>query len=178
MNKSPEIQARINVVAKEMANGGNRETIIAKYGKKWRIASRTIDRYIKEARQKAQELQQAASKAADEVFIKTKAEGAESAIMSRMERLITLTRIATGELKNEIKKPAWNNQAKKFEIITVNEKPGDNAIIKAIAEMNKMEGDYSPDKIDVNGTISSIDLNSLPPEKLKILLAAKKVLNG
>lgn len=152
MAKAPEIQSRINTVAKEMANGVNRDGIIAKYGKKWQAAPRTIDRYMKEARQKAQELQQTASKKADELFIKTKSEAIESAVMSRIERLITLTKIATGELKNEIKKPAWNNQAKKFEIITVHEKPGDLAVIKAIAEMNKMEGDYADVAVKLKGT--------------------------
>lgn len=153
MKQSPQITARINAIAKELANGKERGNLLITFGKKWGISKTTFDRYLKDAKIQAQELQSKASKAADKVYIEQAAEAAKKAVMSRRKRLELLSNIASGDFVNEIKKPAWNHGSKKFEIITVRERPDHNGIIKAIAEINKMEGDYAAEKseVTVNG---------------------------
>lgn len=157
----------IDAIIKEIDNGADRKAVVAKFCKKLQKSARTVDTYWKDAKKQHLERLNKASKAADDIYLATKTKAAIEAVMSRQERLELLTKIAKGEFENETKKPAWNNQKKVFEIVTVREKADHNGVMKAIAEMNKMEGDYAPDKVahtDTKG--NDIPLEKLPTEAL------------
>lgn len=146
-------QVIIDAIIKEIEVGTSRGKVVSKYCKKLQKSERTIDSYWKTANEIQKVRQEKASKAADKAYIAAKEKSAVDAVMSKQQRLELLTKIANGEFENETKKPAWNNQKKVFEIVTVREKAQDNMVIKAIAELNKMQGDYADTNVNVKGKL-------------------------
>ncbi len=63
MAKSTSKKAKVSMIAKELSDGKERDYIVAKYGKKWQAGTRTIDRYIKEAQEEAEDIQRETSAA-------------------------------------------------------------------------------------------------------------------
>lgn len=85
MSKSPQIQLRINTIAKEMANGKDRDAIMAIYVKKWQTSKRTIDRLIEKAKPIAKSLSSKADKAAEDTMIAEIKEAVKSGLKSVIE---------------------------------------------------------------------------------------------
>ena len=170
----PSKQIIIDAIIKEIEKGTGRGEVVARYCKKFQKSARTIDTYWKTANEQQKERQEKASKAADRAYITAKEKAAVEAVMSKQERMEYLTKIAKGEFENETKKPAWNNHKKVFEIVTVREKPQDHTVIKAIAELNKMEGDYAPAKIAQTDSAG----NDISWNEIKIYEVNKKTNGG
>jgi hypothetical protein len=69
-------------------------------------------------------------------------EGLKSAYLSKLERLEILTKIARQEI--DVEEVTLSEQ---FGMTKFNRKPNPSEITKAIAEVNKIEGDYAPTKV-------------------------------
>jgi len=136
----PSKQTIIDSLIHEIESGNERGKVLGKIGKKWELSRTTFDRLWKIAKDQQQERQRKASEAADKAYINAKAEAAKSAVMSKQERLEYLTCIAKGEVK--IKKPFVING----KIMEYPSEPDHSDRMKAIAELNKMDGDYAPTK--------------------------------
>lgn len=104
--------------------------------------SQLAKKYAKEIQQERERLRKVVEVAQD----KKVAEIAQKDIMSKVERLEYLTKIAKGEVK--IKKPF----VIAGKIMEYPSEPDHSDRMKAISELNKMEGDYSPIKTEIKTT--------------------------
>ena len=119
---------------------------ISVFCSKFQKTERTIWSYVKKAQKYNKSRIDKQEKARDEVLVEEAKKAIKLDILSRNERMKILSDIANGK-------------AKKIEgRILV---PSSSEQVRAIAELNKMEGDYAPTKIDavVEQT------NSLTPEE-------------
>jgi len=135
-------QVIIDSIIKDIEKGTDRGKVIAKYCKKLQKSDRTIDSYWKIANEQYKERQSKAKAAADAAYIAASAEAAKQAVMSSQERKEILSKIARGErtsLEPNPKKPSV--------LIEVPVIVDTLEIIRAIGELNKMEGDYAPTKV-------------------------------
>ncbi len=85
MIKSPQIQSRINTIAKELASGKERAEILRKYAKKWQVAERTIDRYLPKAKQIATSIAKRADKVAEDTMDAVVKEAVKNGLKSVIE---------------------------------------------------------------------------------------------
>lgn len=85
MNQSPQIQSRINAIAKELANGKDRDTIVSIYGKRWQTSARTVDRYIKKAKPIAKQLSLKADRAMEQTMVEEVTEAAKKGLKAVIE---------------------------------------------------------------------------------------------
>lgn len=92
-----------------------------------------------------QEWQEVRQKASTEQIQANAVESLKSAYMGKQERLEYLDNIAKGNIK--IKQPFVING----KIMEYPAEPTAAERLKAIAEMNKMEGDYAPQKTELTG---------------------------
>jgi hypothetical protein len=161
-------QVIVNALLKEIELGKQRSTALARAVKRWQISARTFDRHWKTANEMFTELQQKAKKASDKAYIKASKKAAVEAVMSKIERMETLSKIARGEIP--LTKPMVVDGAVKL-IPVVPDWMDRKA---AIAELNKMEGDYAPTKVaqtDSKGNdIEKKDLPQLSTEEIINLL--------
>lgn len=74
---------------------------------------------------------------------------AEGDIADKVERMIYLTKIMRGEVKVRNDKYFYDSKAGVVVSEEVEELPDHQARIKAISELNKMDGSYSPTKADI-----------------------------
>ncbi len=72
--------------------------------------------------------------------------------MSADERKEYLTKIITGEIEIPYKEVKWDHDQKKFVKVDFIELSNHNARIAAIAELNKMDGSYAPNKMAITDT--------------------------
>src|SRR5690606_11262097 len=101
MAKKVNIQARINAISKELVNGMVRSAIVSKYGQKWNITAKSIDKYITAARKQAQETQNLKEKAEAEALYETTKEAEKMRLLSLYQTKEILTKIALGEYELE-----------------------------------------------------------------------------
>lgn len=141
-------QSQLSFIADRLREGNKRNEIMAKFGKKWpKVPSRTFDRRLKAANTIVQAEQQAIKEQA-RVEVRAEVERLKSSIMGTVERKAYLSEIVKGNVKISVKKPMYDPQQKKFVGVPVEEVPDHAARIRAIQELNKMEGDYAPQRID------------------------------
>lgn len=149
----PDKQIVIDYLISEIGKGSNRGKVLGKAGKKWGFSRTTFDRLWKIANDQQKERQQKAKEAADAAYIQASANAAKSAVMSSQERKEILTKIAKGELSTKEANPD-----KSGEFVNVPVPIGIFERLKAIAELNKMEGDYAP--IKNNLTLNKVGLDA------------------
>lgn len=139
----PKKELIVDFIFTEMDFGVTRKEILTEFVKKWRLSERTFDRYWAEALSRFKALNEKAQKAKEEVYIAEEKKAAKKAILNKHQRQEILTQIALGEIP--LKKfivcdgvivekgivPAWSDRR------------------AAIAELNKMDGDYAPTKKDI-----------------------------
>jgi hypothetical protein len=82
MSVSPNIETRINTIARELSNGKDRAYILGKYGKKWGKSKTTIDRWIHIAKDRAGELAKLKDKAANDGMIEETKEAVKRGLKS------------------------------------------------------------------------------------------------
>ena len=104
--------------------------------------TRTFDNRLKIARAQF-DSEQELIKVEAEKGIEKEIEALKSKIMTPVERLVTLSEIARGE--KEIETVFFDKGVPK----KIKSKPNFNDIKGAIAELNKMGGDYAPQKTDI-----------------------------
>ncbi|HEY9363461.1 MAG TPA: hypothetical protein VIQ00_09385, partial [Chitinophagaceae bacterium] len=94
--------------------------------------------------------QEAIKKELAEIDKQAAIEARKKAIMTADERKEYLTKIVNGEIEVPYTEVKWDKKQNKFVTIKFVELANHAARINAIAELNKMEGDYAPTKSDVN----------------------------
>ena len=144
----PAEQAQTNFIMDCLRKGEQRKVVLAKFVKKWQGASdRTFDRRLRQAEKEvAKEQQRIRTEAEGNVAEAVK--GLESKIMTVIDRQVYLSLIAN--CKSDIKK--FGNQYYQIiefadgrkEFISQSDK------LKAIAELNKMEGSYAVTKFELS----------------------------
>lgn len=139
----PSKQVIIDAIIKEIETGTERGKVVAKFCKKFQKSTRTIDTYWKIANVQHTAKQQAIKKELDEVDKQAAIEARKKAIMTANERKELLTKLINGEIK--AKRPFVIGG----KIMEYPEEPTHRDRISAIAELNKMDGDYAPTKSDV-----------------------------
>ena len=167
----PDKQIIVDAIIKGIEQGLTKVKILAKHGEKWRIGSRTYDRYWKTANEQHIVRQQAIKNKLAEIDAQAAIEARKKAIMTAEERKEVLTKIALGHLK--IKKPFVIGG----KIMEYSAEPDHTDRKNAIAELNKMEGDYSPQRVAQtdskgNDLDAEIDYSRVPNNVLKELLNA------
>lgn len=80
------------------------------------------------------------------------AQEAMKSIMQKTDRMVLLTQIAKGDIEIPTKEIRFDAEQKKFVTIPIVQLPSHQARIKAIEELNKMDGSYAPQRIkaDIN----------------------------
>ena len=143
----PSETTQIEFIKDCLRKGEQRKTILAKFVNKWQQAgTRTFDRRLKQAQKDVTgEQQRIQSKA--EVQVAKEVEARKTAIMTAIERQELLSELARAKTKalkmgtvHVMAAEELVDGVKVYNII-----PNDLKI-KAIAELNKMDGSYSPDK--------------------------------
>ena len=141
-------QAIIDSIIAEIEKGTDRGKVVAKYCKKFQKSARTIDTYWKVANEQHLVKQQAIKEKLTAIDTAAAIEARKKAIMSADERKELLTKLITGEIK--AKRPFVIGG----KIMEYPEEPTHRDRISAIAELNKMDGSYTPIKVantDKNG---------------------------
>lgn len=139
----PDKQILIDAIIKGIEQGKDRGKLLATIAKKWQISNRTFDRHWKTANEQHLVKQQAIKEKLTAIDTAAAIESRKKAIMTSDQRKELLTKIANGELK--IKKPF----VIAGKIMEYPAEPDASDRLKAIAELNKMDGDYAPVKSNV-----------------------------
>lgn len=126
-------QVQIDFIVSELKLGNSRAKILAKVGKKWQTATRTFDAYFKKAKVAHQQQQDIIKSKVLEVEIEGAVEARKLEIMDSNQRKQLLSDIARG-----------------------GKKTFDADRIRAIAELNKMEGDYATTKTETTIKVEPI----------------------
>jgi hypothetical protein len=147
---SPATIAQIEFVKDCLRKGFKRDYILAKFRNKWQsVATRTIDSRIKAA-SVALEAEIRTINQKTEVRLEKQSQALMLKTLPIAERIDLLAKIATGEIK--IKKPFVISG----KIMEYPAEPDHNDRTKAIAELNKMDGSYAAQKLEVQDTTINI----------------------
>lgn len=141
----PSKQVIIDAIIKEIEQGTERGKVVAKYCNKFQKSARTIDTYWKIAQEQHVVKQEAIKKELAKLDKQMAIDSRIRAILTAEERkeFLSLIVAAQTDLKKigNMHSPIWRKEDGTQEIITVQDK------IKAVAELNKMGGDYAPTKV-------------------------------
>jgi hypothetical protein len=113
------------------------------------LSSKTFDRRL-QAASSALRAQQARIQQDDDQLSIEKLKERGKTLMAAYERKALLASIARGEIEITSKKPCWDNLQKKFVMVPILETPDHQSRIRAISELNRMEGSYAPDKLELS----------------------------
>lgn len=151
---SPGTLAQIEFIKSHLRKGGKRGGILSKFVQKWpKVSERTFTRRIRIAEDELQIENKEVQKKAEEKA-KKKTEELELEILTVLERKSILAQIAKGGIP--LTKPMVCNG----EIVQADVIPTYTDRMNAIAELNKMDGDYAPTKTDL--TSKGKQLNTAP----------------
>lgn len=154
----PDKQIIIDFIISCIESAEQRGNILGKVGKKWGMSKSAFDRWYKIAKEQHTTKQQAIKEKLAKVDEAAAIEARKKAIMTADERKEVLTKIANGTLK--IKRPFVIGG----KIMEYPAEPDATDRRNAIAELNKMEGDYAPSKVaqtdkDGNDVLQSLTVN-------------------
>ncbi len=148
----PAETAQVKFIADLLRTGTAYTSILAQFGNKWhKLSKRTFDRRYKVA-EKAISKEQANIQAQAEHEVAKEVKALKTKILTAIERKELLTQIAKGDIEIPTKEAKWDSVQGKFVMIPAAELPDHAARIRAIAELNKMDGSYQPTKIDATVT--------------------------
>jgi hypothetical protein len=139
----PNREIIINEILAEMDFGITRAEALAMNGEKWQLPTRTFDRQWKEASRRYLAANEREQKAKEVVRVQMAQELVKKAILSKHERMEILTQIARGEIPLT-KHIVADGMIQEREVV-----PSWKDRRDAVAELNKMEGDYAPIKKDI-----------------------------
>ncbi|MEN6384062.1 MAG: hypothetical protein ABFD79_02580 [Phycisphaerales bacterium] len=146
----PNKQVIIDFIVACLEKGEQRGKILVKAGKKWGTSKSAFDRLLKIAKEQHTVKQDAIKKKLQEIDEAAAIEARKLDVMTSYERMQMLTKIARGQIIITRTIPE-NEGDPVFENII---KPDSIDIKAAIAELNKMDGSYTPIKVantDKNG---------------------------
>lgn len=139
----PNKEVIVNELLSEMDFGSTFTECKALNATKWHLAERTFVRYWKEASESYLAANERDKKAISEVRVEAIKNRAENAVMSKERRMELLTEIAEGKLTYEKEVPS------KFGPQTIIARPDFAERRAAVAELNKMDGEYAPVRKDI-----------------------------
>ena len=137
----PNKQIIIDAIIKEIEKGITYKKALGVVGGKWGIPPTTFDRYWKIANEQHTAKQDVIKKELTAIDTAAAINARKRAIMTADERKEYLTKILNGEIT--VKVPI----VIAGKIMEYNLQSNHNDRIKALSELNKMEGDYAPTKI-------------------------------
>jgi len=155
----PQKQIIIDAIVKYIEKGTKYGTILAQSVTKWHISKRTFDRYWKEAQQQHIVKQQGIKEAVAIVEVEKAIEARNKEILTAQERKELLTEIALGKIEIPTKEAKWDSEQKKFVMLPVLNLPDHAVRIRAITELNKMDGDYAVNRIDITSKGDKLQSN-------------------
>lgn len=162
----PGKQTIIDFIISCLENGEQRGNILVKAGKRWGTSKSAFDRLLKIAKEQHTIKQQDIKSKLAELDTANAIEARKKAIMTAEERKEYLTKIINGEIEVPYTEVKWDKNQEKFVTIKFVELANHSSRISAIAELNKMEGDYSPIKVaqtdkDGNNVSPTIIINQV-----------------
>lgn len=181
----PSKQVIIDAIIKEIEQGKTRAQTLGKIGKKWEISRTTFDRHWKTANDKQKERQEKASKAADAVYIETKAEAVKTGLKSKLEKQLELQNeinLIDQQIKGEVQftfvvgnkvNKSHNGDIFMLPVQIQNELRARK--LQYYSELNKMEGDYAPTKVAQTDSHGNDIKERTDDELLKRLSFLKKL---
>lgn len=135
-------EAYISFITDHLKKGTvTRKALLSKFGKKWQVSDRTFDRAWKIAIKEFTEYQNKLQQQKDAISIELEKEAFKQGIIDKNKRMEILSQIALGNIP--LKKPIVVDKI--IESIDVVPDYADRRA--AIAELNKMDGSYSPTQI-------------------------------
>jgi len=137
------IENAINEILSDLDFGMERADCLSKFVEKWQVSTRTFDRYWSEALSRFAALNIRAQNVLEQEYINGKKEALKKAILTKHERMEILTQIAKGELTFQKEVPT------KFGPQMITATPDFTDRKAAIAELNKMAGEYAPIRKDI-----------------------------
>ena len=150
MKTKPRIskQKAISEIVKGLRKGYSRDVIFATIRKNSQIGVRTLDTYLPEAQELHSKEQQEIERLAREQLLQTKKKELKSEIISIQERKEYLTKVVTAQTDlvqvGKATVEVLTHDDGRREIIT------NDTRIKALQELNRMDGAYSPEIININ----------------------------
>ena len=155
MSKKPRIskQKAISEIVKGLRKGYSRDVIFATICNNFQISIRTLDTYLLKAEQIHNKEQQEVQRLAHEQLIEAKKEELKSDIISIQKRKEYLTKVVTSETDliqvGKVTVEVLTHDDGRREIIT------NDIRIKALQELNRMDGAYSPELINIKTELSA-----------------------
>ena len=147
----PNRQVVINDILLELENGISYTNCLKANQKLWGLSTSTFDRYWGLANKKFKEIQDLRSAAIVDKYIELEKKAVELNILNKFERQAILSSIARGEIP--LQKPiVCDGVIQQIETV-----PSWADRRAAIAELNKMDGDYAPIKQDITNRVTQID---------------------
>lgn len=137
------IENAINEILSDLDFGIDRADCLSKFVEKWQVSTRTFDRYWSEALSRFAALNLRAQNVLEEEYINGKKEALKKAILTKHERMEILTQIAKGEIPL-LKHIVCDGVIQEVDVV-----PAWADRKAAIAELNKMDGEYAPIKKDI-----------------------------
>jgi len=137
------IENAINEILSDLDFGIDRADCLSKFVEKWQVSTRTFDRYWSEALSRFAALNLRTQNAFDELRLEGKKEALKKAILTKHERMEILTQIAKGEIPL-VKHIVCDGVIQEVDVV-----PAWADRKAAIAELNKMDGEYAPIKKDI-----------------------------
>ena len=150
MKTKPRIskQKAISEIVKGLRKGMATEDIMVLIGTKWNFPRTTFYRYLEEAQERHSKEQQEIERLAREQLLQTKKEELKSDIISIQKRKEYLTKVVTAETDliqvGKATVEVLTHDDGRREIIT------NDIRIRALQELNRMDGAYSPELISIN----------------------------
>ena len=136
----PNTQIIIDFIIDHLTKGEQRAAMLVKAGKKWGTSKSAFDRLLKIAKEQHTERQQTIKSKIAIIDEQAAIDARKKAIMNTDERKEWLTKMIMGEMK--AKRPFVIGG----KIMEYPEDPSHTDRLKALAELNKMDGDYAPTK--------------------------------
>jgi hypothetical protein len=122
--------------------------VMAMFGKKWQMPTRTFDRYFKQAKEAYNSNREAINEAKLNTTIETEKEALKTLILDKTKRMQIAEEIAMGKAKRvegQIVMPSFADR------------------MKALDYLSKIEGDYTAIKQEVNITTPTINYTVIEP---------------
>ena len=169
MNQSPQIKARINAIAKDLAEGKERGELLIKFGKKWSMSKSSFDRLLKLAKPIAKRLSDLKDKVVNDTITEETKEAVKSGLKSKFERVMILQNQCE-KIEQELEANVSTDYVlvsdklqKVVKEISVTDRAYLRKTLKDLqAEISKIEGDYAPTKnafTDATGNDIKVTLN-------------------
>ena len=142
-NLKPNKENIITEILIELEKGISFTACAELFDMNWSLPSTTFKRYWKEANLRYQTVNVTAQKELSNIFLDGKKEALKKAILTKHERMEILTQIAKGEIPI-VKHIVCDGVIQEVDVV-----PAWADRRAAIAELNKMDGEYAPIRKDI-----------------------------